>query len=171
MKYDIGDFQYFRCPLNRYTFKIRDIREWVESQTIGRTLNLFAGYTKLNVNEIRVDLDENAPADFHMDAFDYLLEAVQNNEVFDTVILDPPYALRKSMEMYGGRKVSSFHKIKNELPGLCHKGSRIITLGYHSNSMGNNRGFETISIALFSHGGAIHDTIGVVEEKKENECS
>lgn len=166
MKYEVQSFEYFRCPLNRYTFKVKDIKDWIERQCHGRVLNLFAGYTLLDVNEVRVDLDDESPADFHLDAFEYVQQANTYDERFDTIIMDPPYALRKSMEMYGGRRVSSFMKIKNKIPLILNPKGRVITLGYHSNSMGNERGFVAESIALFSHGGAIHDTIGVVEVLK-----
>lgn len=162
----IPEFQHYRCSLNRYTFKVRDIRDWVVNHSRGRVLNLFAGYVILmDLDETRVDLDPDAPADYHMDAFDYLVMTSTTSTRFDTVILDPPYALRKSMEMYGGRKVSSFMKIKDQLMHVLSEDARVITLGYHSVSMGKSRGFETSAIALFSHGGAIHDTIGTVEDR------
>ena len=44
---------YIKCPLNRYTFKVKKIRKWVEFVCEGKVLNLFAGKTKLNINEIQ----------------------------------------------------------------------------------------------------------------------
>jgi hypothetical protein len=43
----------------------------------------------------------------------------------------------------------------------------VITFGYHSNVMGQRRGFEQEHILLMSHGGAIHDTIAVIERKDD----
>ena len=40
-------FDYIKCPLHRYTFQVRNIREWTENNCEGRTLNLFAGRTNL----------------------------------------------------------------------------------------------------------------------------
>lgn len=162
-------FDYFKCPLNRYTFKIADFKNWVEKHSQGKVLNLFAGYTKLNLTEVRVDLDEKAPCDYNMDAYDFVKMAIQENQQFDTIILDPPYALRKSMEMYGGRKISSFNKIKELLPDILCQGGKIITFGYHSVSMGRKRGFTVKRIGIFSHGGAIHDTIGTIEVKERRD--
>lgn len=45
-------FDYIKCPLHRYTFQVRNIREWTENNCEGRTLNLFAGRTKLNIDEV-----------------------------------------------------------------------------------------------------------------------
>lgn len=157
-------FDYIKCPLNRYTFKVRNIREWVEAECEDKVLNLFAGKTMLNIDEVRNDLDTEAEADYHMDALEFVES--WEGEKFNTVLLDPPYSYRKSMEMYGGRKASPFRKMKDALVYIIKPQGKIITFGYHSNVMGKGRGFEVEKIALFSHGGAIHDTIASVERFK-----
>lgn len=154
-------FDYIKCPLHRYTFEVRNIREWVEFNCEGRTLNLFAGITKLKIDEVRNDLDLDALADYHMDALEFL--RTYHGDKFDTVLLDPPYAYRKSMEMYKGIRCSPFKQMKDEIANVLKPGGKVITFGYHSNTMGANRGFVVERIALFSHGGAIHDTIASVE--------
>lgn len=161
-------FDYIKCPLNKYTFKVKNIREWVESECEGRTLNLFAGPTKLNIKEIRNDLDKEMLADYHKDALQFVEE--WKGKKFKTILLDPPYAIRKSMEMYKGNIISPFNKLKNILPSILKKNGKIITFGYHSVVMGKKRGFTLEKIALFSHGGAIHDTIVSVERFKEGLC-
>lgn len=156
------EFDYIKCPLNRYTFSVKSIRKWVENQCEGYTLNAFAGKTKLQlVDEVRNDLDVEAEADYHMDAVDFVKS--WTGDLFDTVLLDPPYSFRKSMEMYGGRKASRFRQLKDELSSIMIHGGIVITFGYHSVCMGMGRGFTVERIALFSHGGAIHDTIATVE--------
>lgn len=157
-------FDYIKCPLHRYTFNVKDIREWVEENCEGKTLNLFAGRTKLNIDEIRNDLDPEALADYRMDALEFLRS--WDGGDFDTVLLDPPYAYRKSMEMYKGIMCSPFRQLKDEVSNVLKTGGKVITFGYHSNTMGQNRGYFVEKIALFSHGGAIHDTIASVERKK-----
>ena len=67
------------------------------------------------------------------------------------------------MEMYKGIKASPFRQLKDAIPGVLHNDGIVITFGYHSNCMGRSRGFTLERIALFSHGGAIHDTIASVE--------
>lgn len=155
------EFDYIKCPLNRYTFQVRNIREWVEKNADGKVLNLFAGKTKLNLDEVRNDLDMECLAEFRLDALEFV--RTWNGQKFDTIILDPPYAYRKSMEMYKGIKCSPFRQLKDEIPRILNKGGKVIVFGYHSNVMGTGRGFKTKKIALFSHGGAIHDTIASVE--------
>ena len=156
---------YLKVPLNKYTFSVKPIREWVTSRSNGEVLNLFAGKTKLDLNELRIDSDPTMNADIYSDAYDFVFNT---NKTFDTVILDPPYAYRKSMEMYNGNKMSRLNALKDSLYNKTNTNGLIITFGYHSVSMGTNRGFEQVEILLMSHGGAIHDTIAVVERKIEN---
>ena len=153
--------EYLKCPLHRYTFKVRTIREWVESNCRGYTLNLFAGFTELQIHELRNDIDIEALSEHHLDALDFAQQ--YEGTCFDTILLDPPYSYRKSMEMYKGNKCSSFKRLKDSLCRLLNPYGQVITFGYHSVSMGMNRGFYVHKIAVFSHGGAIHDTIATVE--------
>lgn len=154
-------FDYIKCPLNRYTFTVKPIREWVEKNCEGKTLNLFAGKTKLNIDETRNDLDIEALSDYKLDAVEFL--RTWEGEKFDTILFDPPYAYRKSMEMYKGIRCSPFRQLKDEISRVLKTKGKVITFGYHSNTMGKGRGFTVEKICLFSHGGAIHDTIASVE--------
>lgn len=108
----VPSFDFVKCPLHRYTFSVKPIREWTERNCEGKTLNLFAGRTKLNIDEVRNDLDEEALADYRMDAVEFL--RTWQGDKFDTVLLDPPYAYRKSMEMYKGIRCSPFKQTKDE---------------------------------------------------------
>jgi hypothetical protein len=150
-----------QTTLNRYTFSNKRIRAWVEENCSGLVLNLFAGNTKLAVDEIRNDIREDMVADFHKDALRFVNE--WDGDKFDTVILDPPYSYRKSMEMYAGKISSPFNALKDAIVPILNDGGSVITFGYHSVSMGKQRGFIQDKILLLSHGGAIHDTIAVKE--------
>ncbi|WP_238381765.1 hypothetical protein [Mucilaginibacter pedocola] len=157
----IRHFEHIRCPLHRYTFSVRPIREWVEAVCEGRVLNLFAGLTKLAVDEIRNDLNPEMPADFHLDALDFLRN--YDGEKFDSILLDPPYAFRKSMELYQGMICSPFRQLKDEIVRHLKPTGLVVTFGYHSVVMGKGRHFVSERLAVFSHGGAIHDTLACVE--------
>lgn len=152
-------------PPRRYTFEQKDVKKFVENNCKGKVLNLFAGKTRLNVDEIRVDLSDEFNPDYCMEAFEFLQKAMNEKMFFDTVILDPPYSLRKSMEKYNGKVCSSFTKIVNVLPCVLNDGGVVISLGYQSTIMGKSRGFTKESILLIGHGGSHHDTICVVEKK------
>ena len=156
-------FTYIAQPPKRYTFEQPKVKRWVEFMCRGRVLNLFAGKVILNVDEVRNDIDPTMPADFHQDAYE--LVCLSTPEAFDTIILDPPYSLRKSREKYEGRYIGSFTKIKNELPRILRAGGRVITFGYDSVGMAKKRGFSKVAILLVCHSGDHDDTIAVVEDK------
>lgn len=149
-------------PLHRYTFSAPKIRAWVEAVSSGKVLNLFAGITRLNLTETRVDLDASTNPDFCMDALEFVQQCCDS---YDTVILDPPYAYRKSMEKYKGIVASPFRQLKDEIARIVPVNGIVVTFGYHSNSMSKSRGFELSRVCLICHGGAQHDTIAIVETK------
>lgn len=147
--------------LRRYTFQSSKIKDWVESRSKGRVLNLFAGKTLLSLLEIRNDKDPNMPADYHKDALDFVLS--YKGSKFNTIILDPPYSYRKSMEMYKGNYTSKFKLIADNLRKITTKNAHIISFGYHSTFMGKKRNYYLKELCIFAHGGAQHCTIGIVE--------
>lgn len=152
---------YFKQPPKSYTFEMPKLRKWQEQLAKGKVLNLFAGKVKLNCNEVRVDIDLNAPADYHMDAYDFVKQ--WRGKPFDTVILDPPYNLRKAMEKYDGRFIHRFTRLKNALPSIMRVGGIVITYGYDTTGMGVRRGFVKEGVGMINHSGAHKDTLIVIE--------
>jgi tRNA G10 N-methylase Trm11 len=126
-------------------------------------LNLFAGTTKLNVDEFRVDIDTTTNPDYCGDAHKFVEDC--ETARFDTIILDPPYNLRKAREKYGGRFIGLFTKTKNILPRILKTGGIVITLGYDTVGMSQSRGFEKFAICVICHNGDHNDTLCVVERK------
>ena len=152
-----------RTNLRRYTFESPKIKQWVEDRSGGKVLNLFAGKTKLNLDEVRNDIDETMLADYNKDALDFVRG--WEGEKFDTIMLDPPYSYRKSMEMYKGNLNSRFKLIADEIPRILNEDGVVISFGYHSTFMGNTRKFRLKELCVFAHGGAQHCTIGIIEER------
>ena len=156
------EMTYLKQPPKKYTFEQVKLKQYVESYCIGKVLNLFAGKVKLNVNEIRVDISNEYKPDYCVDAYKFITS--WRNNKFDTVILDPPYNIRKSREKYYDRWIGSLTKIKNYLPNIIKNGGRIISLGYDTVGMSNNRGFRKIALCVVCHGGDHNDTLCLVEE-------
>jgi 16S rRNA G966 N2-methylase RsmD len=155
------ELELVKTNLRRYTFESPKIKQWVEENSQGKVLNLFAGKTKLNLDEIRNDKNKEMNAEHNKDALDFVRE--WDGHKFDTVILDPPYSYRKSMEMYQGNKNSRFKLIADNIDKIIHKDSIIISFGYHTTFMGNIRGYELTKLCIFAHGGSQHATIGIIE--------
>ncbi len=154
-----------RTNLKRYTFQSPRIKAWTEANSKGRVLNLFAGKTKLNLNEIRNDKNKNMLADYHRDALDFVSEWWGRK--FNTIILDPPYSYRKSMEMYNGNLNSRFKLIADRIPEILTEKGNVISFGYHSTFMGRKRNFYLDTMCIFAHGGAQHSTIAIIEKRKK----
>jgi len=163
------EFTYLKQPSKRYTFEMPKLYKWVIQNCKGKTLNLFAGKVLLKgIDEIRIDLNKEMPADYYMDAYEFILIAKENGWKYDTVIFDPPYSLRKSREKYYGIYTSKLRKIKTILPELMNEGSYFINFGYSTNGMGKKRGFELIKICIINHSGDKDDTLCTIEIKTQN---
>ena len=157
------ELELINTNLRRYTFQSPKIKKWVEENSKGKCLNLFAGITKLNIDEVRNDIDDIALKDFQMDALDFVKYAIKNNMYFDTIILDPPYAYRKAMEMYNSNYTSKFKQIADIVPKILKTDGIVISFGYHSTFLGKKRKAILKKLCVFAHGGAQHCTIGIIE--------
>ena len=159
------DITYISQPPRRYTFETIHVANWIRNKTQkGNVLNLFSGKSCLydyihEIKETRVDINEKVNPDYLMDANNFLDLAIKEEFKYNTIILDPPYTYRKSMEKYEGRSISNFQRVKEKIPQIILPNGNVITCGYHSVVMGKSRGFEVKDILLISHGGAHHDTI------------
>ena len=155
-------FTYLTQPPKKFTFEQPQLKKWTERNCKGKVLNLFAGKTKLSVDEYRIDISPYMLADYYGDAYGF----VDNTDLrFDTVILDPPYNLRKAREKYNGVYIGSFTKIKNRLSHILNHNGRVITLGYDTVGMSRRRGFKKVAICIVCHNGDHNDTLCLVEEK------
>lgn len=159
-------FTYLRQPPKKYTFEMPKLKQWTIQNCKGETLNLFAGKTVLyGVKETRVDLNKEMPADYYMDAYEFVLMAIKNGWKYDTVIFDPPYNLRKSREKYFGVFTSQLRKIKTELSKIVNIGGQVISYGYDTIGMGRQRGFDLIHVCVVCHAGDHNDTLCIIEQK------
>jgi hypothetical protein len=164
---DMLKFTRLKQPPNKMTFTMPKLYKWLIERCVGKTLNLFAGKVLLTgVDEVRVDVDPDMPCiHYLMDAYDFVMYATKLGLKFDTIILDPPYNVRKAREKYGDRWIGSFTKIKDVLPQIMNNSCRVITFGYSSVGMSESRGFELTEICLICHSGDYSDTIVTVEER------
>jgi len=157
------NFEYLAQPPKKWTFEQPKLKLWCEKWCKGKVLNLFAGKTKMNCNEFRVDIVDDYAPDYIGDAYEFVTNTKMK---FDTIIIDPPYNLRKSREKYKGKYIGSLTKLKNELTRILNNNGRVISFGYDSVGMAKCRGFEKIAIALVCHNGDHNDTICLVEAKR-----
>ena len=150
--------------LERFTFESKKTKTWVEENSNGFVLNLFAGKTRLNLDEVRNDINPDRNADYHLDCIDFVEQ--WKGDMFDTIILDPPYSLRKAKEKYDGKYCTRFSLLATKIDRILKPGGKIISFGYHSTFMGYVRGYYLSKMCVFAHGGAQHCTIAIIERKR-----
>lgn len=139
----------------KYTFEAKKVKIIVEKHCVGNILNLFAGKTKLNVTEIRVDISNEFEPDFNMDAKDYIRYAIKENHKYDSIIYDPPWNERKSKEFYNGKYIGKFTKLKDGIVSLLKYNGRIISAGYEISNFGKKRNMEIKKIYTINPFGEI----------------
>lgn len=159
------EFKYIKSRPIRWTFQPKKIRRVIEKELEGRTLNLFAGKTKLNHNDeiIRNDINKDRDTDYHFDAL--YVDKYLGSERFNTIILDPPWSIRKGREKYNGKYKGKFTIIKEKISPLLEQGGKVITCGYSSVGMSQKRGYNKEKIYLICQGGDHKDYIILVERK------
>ena len=126
----------------KWTFRAKKVKKVVEKNCKGKILNLFAGKTKLNVEEVRVDLSNEFKPDYNMKAIDFLNLASQKNWKYDTIIYDPPWNQRKSKEFYNGNYIGVFTKLKNNIIEILNPKGITISVGYTLSNFGKIRGLQ-----------------------------
>lgn len=71
---DNPELEFIKTNLRRRTFEAPKMKKWVEDNSYGYVLNIFAGSTRLDLNEVRNDSDSEADAEYCMDAVDFARE-------------------------------------------------------------------------------------------------
>jgi len=168
---DMGEavmqFEYLCQPPKKWTFEQPKLKKWVEGWCVCRgeiiVLNLFAGKTRLEVDEFRVDISDEYKPDAIEDCRDFVARA--SSQSFATVILDPPYTWRKAKEKYGGKMIGQYPRLKDELLYILTPSARVISLGWDTVGMSKSRGFKKIAVCIVCHGRDHRDTLCLVEER------
>ena len=157
---------------NKWTFKIKPIRELLELEVIGRNwCDPFAGEN--SPAQVKNDLRESMPTEYHLDALTFLKG--WREEYFDGVLFDPPYSITQAKQCYEGYGMDKLNTkptsmkywgdCKNEIARITKKGGKVICFGWNTMGIGKNRGFEMQRILIVSHGGSKNDTLVTVEIK------
>ena len=136
MKSDISIIREWAMP-SKHTFTILPIRKLLNSEiTDGLWIDPFCGYN--SPAKIRNDLNPNVPAEYHMNAIEFL-RMFEPNSV-DGVLFDPPYSPRQVRECYDeigtdlpfdGRS-SFWSDAKKTISGIVKPNGKVICFGWNS---------------------------------------
>lgn len=158
---------------NSKTFSIPPIKALIEKYKEPNmvVVDPFSGGSEIGT--ITNDLDPDKPADFHMEATEFLRRLETGSA--DLVLYDPPYSPRQLSEVYKAfdlsvtmetTQSSYWARQKAEIARICKPGGRVITFGWNSGGIGKRYGLTIEEILLVAHGGWHNDTICTVERKK-----
>jgi len=123
------------------------------------------------------DLNPKTKAEYHMDAYDFLVMLKEKEVKADLIIFDPPYSLeqlKRSYEDVGryytledGWKPNRWSQEKDVCVELLIDGGFFLQFGWTSWGMSRRRGFEPIEVLLVCHFADHHDTICPAERKTQ----
>lgn len=121
------------------------------------------------------DLNPETIAEYHMDAYDFILMLQEKNVQADCIIFDPPYSPTQVKELYSGigqtftqqdaQRTHSWTKEKDALDKLLVVGGYFLYFGWDTVGMGKSRGYEPVEFLDVCHGPGHHDTLCLVERK------
>ena len=152
---------------NRYTFKLKTVKELLQEEMAGLWLDPFCG--KGSPARIRNDADRALDAECHMDGLKFL--RAFHDETVHGVLFDPPYSVDQALRKYtpiqkgtAGR-AEYWAKCKNEVARVIRIGGKAVCFGWDSTGVGKKRGFQLVRLILICHGACHNDTIVTVEQK------
>jgi hypothetical protein len=157
---------------NKWTFQIPPIADLL-ARYVGDGkgwIDPFAGMT--SPAEIKNDLNPETPAQYHLDALDFLNSL--NGNLYKGILFDPPYSLRQVKEVYDdiGKSMTGLElnmgKLRRVMSRKLLTGGIAISFGWNSIGIGKTSGYEIIEILLVCHGRAHNDTIVTVERKVQS---
>lgn len=159
------ELQYETVSPNRWTFKSKKIRRWVESRLQGRVLNACAGKTKLTHDHeiIRNDKNTDRDADIHVDVCE-IAEHFEP-ESFDTIVYDPPFSQNQANRSYNGQQVGDDALAKRQFDELLSPGGNVIQFGFTTTCMPMSLGYERQSVAVWNTLGRMNDYLSVIDKK------
>jgi predicted nucleic acid-binding Zn-ribbon protein len=173
---DIPALHYFSDTTEGSTFESPKLRQWTESflADADQILNPCAGTAHLDVDGdvIRVDMDENADADLHID-FRNLPEYLDTESV-DAIVYDPPYSHHQAVSKYGvDLEDDGFYyydqSVMELFDRLLKPGGIYIQFGYTTAGMPSDYGYEVAGVSLYNKLGQQNDYLGVALRKPKND--
>jgi spermidine/putrescine-binding protein len=162
---------------NRDTLLNPPIKEWARFYLTRSTVSVDPFARNSSLANWTNDLNPETAANFHMDAFDFLLHLKKEGVTCDLCIFDPPYSRAQVKECYEGVGrhfgqadsqgfTGNWKKERDALDSILAPGGVVLSFGWNSSGMTLARGYTLESVLLVCHGGAHHDTICIAERKQ-----
>lgn len=124
------------------------------------------------------DLNPETAAEYHMDAYEFLLMLKNKGVQADLVIFDPPYSPRQIKECYDsiGLKMGQLDAMRTNwqperdlINQILAVGGVVVSCGWNSMGMGQKRPFSQDELLIVCHGVGHNDTLVLVESKQAHQ--
>lgn len=158
---------------NKWTFLIKPVRELLDKYQVGNEwCDPFAGF--YSPAEIQNDLNPESPAQYHLDAIDFVQLPEIKNRTWKGWLFDPPYSLTQVGRAYQDFGIKGWNKknptgaypqVKDVIGQTTEINGIVISFGWNTVGMGKKRGFEKIDGLCLEHGGNRNNTLVIVERK------
>lgn len=119
--------------IGKWTFATKMVRDIVLDAVHGRVLNACAGQTRLRKRGcefVRNDIDEDVPADLHVDVRD--LHEHLEPASFDSAVLDPPFDPGRAAKLYEGWHGQEYSHARDVVGELVRPGGTVVELGWNT---------------------------------------
>jgi len=161
---------YHTVSPNRWTFRSKKIRKWVESRLRGRVLNACAGKTRLAHDHeiVRNDINEDRDADLHVDVCE--IADHFDAESFGTIVYDPPFSENQANQSYelenGDTVVAGNDAVaKRQFDELLKSGGQVIQFGFTTTCMPASMDYERREVTVWNTLGRCNDYLSVIDKK------
>jgi hypothetical protein len=157
---------YYLVSGSRWTFEDKPVTDWLQSFLDGTVLNPFAGETQLPYpEEIRNDIDESRPAEYHMDAMEFI--QTFGDRSAGTVVHDPPWSDYQSEDKYAGYNPENVAALKREYNRVLKPGGYVVQFGYTTTCMPGELEYERPNVAVFQPYGPRKAFLGTADRKRQ----
>ena len=167
------------------TFGVRPIRMFVERWLAASprpVADPFAGDCLLA--DWRNDVNPATPAEFHLDALDFLLALEARGVAPGCVLFDPPYSPRQAADCYEAagldartleavrerrgsvwRRTKAWREERDAVARIQPPGGVTLSFGWDTVGMGRKRGYSLEEVLVVCHGACHNDTLCVAERR------
>ena len=161
---------------NANTFDILPIRQFVQRYLRESTVSVdpFARNTRWAT--YTNDLNPETAAEHHMDAEAFLKLLARQGVQCDLAIFDPPYSPRQISECYKSvglevgtattQNAAMYRRVRDALINVLTPDATVLSFGWNSSGMGDQRGFDCMECLMVCHGAAHNDTICLAERRR-----
>ena len=176
------EFNRFWASPSHETFSINPIKNFVNRYIEGSKVSIDPFARNKQCATYTNDLNPNTKAEYHMDAYDFLVMLKGKGVKADLVLFDPPYSRQQVKEVYQGigrhygikdtqYHTSNWRGERNVVNDILTVNGHVLSFGWNSAGMGKGRGYKIEEITLICHGGARYDTICIAERKRYHQLT